>query len=478
MSPLISSPLTIANLPSTDNVTKRTIVSDTAKIFDVLGWFSPVVTRMNILLQRLWERKVDWDDPVPEDIYDVWLQWRSELHSLPIPRCYSPKEARIITIQLHGFSDASEDAYAGVVYMRMVDSNRKVHTSLVMSKTKVAPIKRLSIPRLELCGAQLLTRLLRHAKDVFQVPMKNVFAWTDSTIVLAWLSGNPRRFKTFVGNRVSFIVDQIPPDRWNHMAGIENPADCASRGLLPTEILKHDQWWNGPPWLCLPPCNWPMQADLSVDRVPEEEREISLLTTVQVNRPVIPLDRYSNFTRLQRVTAWILRFVRNCRASARRSIELANQHSLTVTELLEAERYWVSLSQQEHFPTEIHLLTNKQPLSKDSCLLPFHPFLDQSGLLQVGGRENNSGLSYSRMHPVILHGKHPITKLLIRFAIVACRTDSGNLITQLPISCCGHSKNSSIHHSAVCDLQTSYYEASQSATWSATVRTCDSRFSV
>lgn len=91
--------------------------------------------------------------------------------------------------------------------MRMVDSNWKVHISLVMSKTKVAPIKRLSIPRLELCGAQVLAQLLHHAKDVFQLPMNSIFAWTDSTIVLSWLTGNPRRFKTFVGNRVSSIVD-------------------------------------------------------------------------------------------------------------------------------------------------------------------------------------------------------------------------------------------------------------------------------
>lgn len=128
-----------------------------------------MVAKMKILLQRLWERKIDWDDPVPQEIYETWLQWRSELPSLTsksIPRCYFPKEASIISIQLHSFSDASEDAYAGVVYMRMVDSDGKVHTSLVMSKTKVAPIKHLSIPCLELCGAQVLTQLLRHSKDV------------------------------------------------------------------------------------------------------------------------------------------------------------------------------------------------------------------------------------------------------------------------------------------------------------------------
>ena len=143
-------------------------------------------------------------------------------------------------MQLHGFSDASEEAYAGVVYLRLVDSTGKVHTAIVMSKTRVSPIKRLSIPRLELCGAQLLTKLLCHVKKTLNVPVTSEFAWTDSTIVLSWLTGNPRRFKTYVGNRISFIVDQLPPDRWKHVPGIQNPADCASRGLFPLQLKDYD----------------------------------------------------------------------------------------------------------------------------------------------------------------------------------------------------------------------------------------------
>ena len=241
--------LTVTNLPPTDRVTKRVVVSDIAKVFDILGWFSPVIIKMKILLQRLWESKVDWDDPVPEDIHEVWIQWRNELPSLAamhISRCYSPVGATIVSVQLHGFSDASEEAYAGVVYLRMVDSFGNVHTSLVLSKTKVSPIKRLSIPRLELCGAQVLTKLLCHAKEIFQIPMDHIFAWTDSTIVLSWLTGNPRRFKTYVGNRISYIVDQVPPERWSHVAGTENPADCASRGLFPVQLKEHNLWWKGP----------------------------------------------------------------------------------------------------------------------------------------------------------------------------------------------------------------------------------------
>ena len=233
-------------------VTKRILVSDIAKVFDVLGWFSPTMITMKILLQRLWELRVGWDDSVPEEIEDIWRRWRSELSDLStkgISRCYFPKEAIVESIQIHGFSDASEDAYAGVVYLCTVDSVGNVHTSLFMSKTKVSPIKRLSIPRLELCGAHVLACLIQRTKEVLQVPMSNVYAWTDSTIVLNWLVGNPRRFKTYVGNRISAIIDLIPPDRWNHVPGIENPADCASRGLIPSELLVHDLWWHGPPWL-------------------------------------------------------------------------------------------------------------------------------------------------------------------------------------------------------------------------------------
>ena len=108
-----------------------------------------------------------------------------------VPRCYFPMHLQVASKNLHGFSDASEDAYAAVVYLRIVGSDGKVHISLVTSKTKVAPIKRLSIPRLELCGVLLLSRLLTHTKMVLNVPTSDITAWTDSTVVLSWLVGNP-----------------------------------------------------------------------------------------------------------------------------------------------------------------------------------------------------------------------------------------------------------------------------------------------
>ena len=221
----------VANLPPLENVTKRLLISDVAKTFDVLSWLAPSIIKAKILLQQLWEQKVDWDNSVPEPICDTWLQWKCELSLLAnknVPCCYFPKTAQITSFQLHGFCDASELAYAGVVYLRMIDSNKNVHISLVTSKTKIAPIKRLTIPRLELCGTWLLAQLLLHVREALHIPIQDVYAWTDSTIILSWLEGNLRRFKTYVGNRVSCIIELVAPSQRYHVNGTQNPADCAS----------------------------------------------------------------------------------------------------------------------------------------------------------------------------------------------------------------------------------------------------------
>ena len=406
--------LSVANHSPLAALTKRTLVSDIAKTYDVLGWFAPAIVKVKILLQRIWESKIDWDDDVPPMIAEQWLLWRSQLNSLSqkhIPRCYFPKEVQIVSTQLHGFSDASESAYAGVVYLRMMDSDGQVHVSLVAAKSKVAPIKRLTIPRLELCGAHLLSKLLEHVRSTIGIPVEDLYAWTDSTIVVNWLDGNPRRFKTYVGNRISFILDRIPPNRWRHVPGEQNPADCASRGLLPLELLEYDLWWDGPIWLKLSSSNWPGQTETPPNNSSDEEREICLLTNVVPKDPLIPVNRFSSFTKLIRVTAWVLRFTRHCRIRKDSSNVIS---PLTVQETVCAANYWLSHSQKDSFTPEIAALTSNTPLTSNSNLLCLHPFLDSNGILRVKGREQNSKLAYSTMHPVILHGKQPITKLIIQ----------------------------------------------------------------
>ena len=135
-------------------MTKRNLVSDVAKVFDALGLFSPVTIKMKIILQRLWELKLDWDNPVPDHVLEIWSQCRTELLALTavyIPRCYSPARFTPTSMQLHEFSNVSEEVYAGVVYLRVIDSFGRAHTTLDLSKTRVTPVKHLSIPRLKLC---------------------------------------------------------------------------------------------------------------------------------------------------------------------------------------------------------------------------------------------------------------------------------------------------------------------------------------
>ncbi len=177
------------------------------------------------MLQKLWELKLDLDEEVPVHVQQQHSLWRSQLNLLkdvPIIRCYYTMDSKVLRTELHGFCDASENAYAVVVYIMQ----KEILLSLVAAKTKVAPLKRQSIPRLELCGAQLLAKLLLNVSNGLQIGMSHCFAWTDSTFILHWLDGSPRCFKTFAGNRVSYILDRLPANIWRHVPSNSNHADC------------------------------------------------------------------------------------------------------------------------------------------------------------------------------------------------------------------------------------------------------------
>ena len=210
---------THVELPSSFVSSKRGIISDVARTFDVLGWLSPAILPMKLLFQELWELHLDWDDEVPGNLREQHEEWREELPLLAtirLPRCYFSQE-RALTIQLHGFSDASEAAYSAVIYLRTTYTNSPTTCRLVMSKTKVAPLKTLSVPRLELCGATLLAKILTTTRETLDIPLEAVYAWSDSTIVLAWLDGAPKRYKTYIGNRIATVTNLVPSSAWRHV---------------------------------------------------------------------------------------------------------------------------------------------------------------------------------------------------------------------------------------------------------------------
>ena len=215
-----------------------------------MGWLAPIVIIAKILLQSLWLLKIPWDDALPVDIVDQWSAWQDQINSLSclkLPRWihYSPQ---FDIVEMHGFADASKQAYAAVIYLRIVHEN-KVHVSLLVAKTRVAPLKTISIPRLELCVAHLLAKLAKHIIEIVPIDIQSVHLWSDSTDVLCWLKDRPSRWPVFVANRCAEILTLLPSAFWHKVQSLENPADVASRGIEPSLYQEFHLWWHGPEWL-------------------------------------------------------------------------------------------------------------------------------------------------------------------------------------------------------------------------------------
>ncbi|XP_076686123.1 uncharacterized protein LOC143378276 [Andrena cerasifolii] len=251
-------------LPATDNfqirllegstsptTTKRSVLSQAAQIFDPLGWLAPVTVWTKIFIQTLWTLTTDWDEALPVQSEDAWREFLKALPALrqiQIPRCMGLTSTNQ-SVEVHGFSDASERAYSAVAYLRVHDSSGDIQIHLISAKTKVAPLKKLSLPRLELSGAHLLTRLVAHLLSTLALRINGVHLWTDALVALGWIQAPSSRWQTYVANRVADIQRTLPQAHWHHVSGQDNPADCASRGLTPAELPEHPLWWSGPSWL-------------------------------------------------------------------------------------------------------------------------------------------------------------------------------------------------------------------------------------
>ncbi|XP_041975756.1 uncharacterized protein LOC121730680 [Aricia agestis] len=232
-----------------DVVTKRSVLSAMAKTFDPLGWLAPCVVVFKMFMQKLWLAGLDWDSELPEDLKTEWQNYLTNfehMQSIQLPRWLGI--ANNVKIELHGFCDASSAAYAAVIYIRVITDN-EIKVRLVAAKTKVAPVKQISLPRLELCAAVLLSKLIPSVKSSLNIDDNSVFAWTDSTIVLAWLRKTPNTWKPFVGNRTTEILNVTNSSQWHHIKSADNPSDCASRGISPAELKQSQLWWKGPTFL-------------------------------------------------------------------------------------------------------------------------------------------------------------------------------------------------------------------------------------
>ncbi|XP_072379310.1 uncharacterized protein [Diabrotica undecimpunctata] len=391
-------------------VTKRIILSAVGQIFDPLGLLAPCIIKTKIILQRLWLERLSWDESVPQPLHGEWLKFKSEipkLNSLIIPRHVTLPNVR--SIELHGFSDASERAYGACIYVRSITRNNQVSVRLLCAKSKVSPLKTITIPKLELCAAVVLSKLCTIVKDALNnTTFERVTLWTDSTIVLGWLKTEPHRLKTFTSNRVAEVQTLTSSCDWRHVSSKDNPADLVSRGISPYELEVSNLWWSGPSWLNKSECDWPQEV-----KCPENLPELKCASNsflIRALEPVVDISRFSSLSKLIRTVAFVLRFVSMIsNKDSRRTIG-----PLNTEELRKAYKLLLKMSQRESYTVEINNLLNRQEINTKSKILNLNPFIDQEGLLRVGGRLTNSDYSYDKKHPIIVSAHNPLTKLIFK----------------------------------------------------------------
>ena len=331
--------------------------------------------------------KAEWDDSLQGHLLNQWKLILAELgtlSSISIDRCYFASHATTVTLQLHGFYDASVEAYAAVVYLRVTYSDDSVATKILASKTRVSPLKAQTIPCLELLSALILSRLVTTIRDSLPL-LKTVplFLWTDLMVVLCWFRSS-KPCKQYVSSQINEIHRLTSKEVWRHCPGSLNPADMPSRGVKGSDLLHNRAWWEGPQFLQLVETEWPCTVSTDVSKEAQAEfiknpPEVAYTFATSIFDSssylkvfnVIDCVQFSDLHRLLIVTALMLRFIRRCRASNDSSVH--NTQSL-VEEIKSAERHWIRGIQQGSFQAEMKYLQSERapkPLRVDQFGLFF-----------------------------------------------------------------------------------------------------------
>ena len=326
------------------------MVNFIGKIYDPFGFLAPATVRFKIVLQRLCQLKIGWDCDLPEELAKEWRVLMADLNEagpISIPRRYVQQVA-LAAYTLCGFCDVSMRAYAAVIYLRS-KTDSSVMVRFVVAKTRVAPLQTQMIPRLELPSALLLSKLMASVADSLKpnLGQVDIRCYTDSQVALHWISGTSREWKPFVQNRVKEIRNNIHPGLWKHCPGKSNPADLPSRGLSALEVSVNPLWRQGPEWLRtdVEPCVEGEPSSMPEECVIELRREFTqslALVNIEpecVVSDLIDCERYSNLTKLLRVTAQVLRAVEAFKS--KQSERVKTNDVITSARMAKAELLWV-----------------------------------------------------------------------------------------------------------------------------------------
>eukprot|EP00794_Sanderia_malayensis_P002619 gene2619-3032_t len=319
---------------------------------------------------------------------------------------------------------------AAVAYLRIVGidgSEEKVY--ILMAKTQVAPLKMMTIPRLELQSCFMAVKLMQFIEKQLDLPLMRSSFWTDSSVALAWIKSESRTLKPFVANRVASIQELTEINQWRHVPGKENPADVASRGTNLCELEDGDNmWFSGPEFLRLPEDLWPrIIEDKDRTKIAAEQRKVTHTVEFATQNEVLNIESFSSLKKLRNVTAYVRRPFR--RWNLRKcSGENGAQETVTMEERQEAEEWLIKQEQKKYFEKELQDLSSRKSLSKKSSICSLNPFIDENGLIRVGGRLRRSSLEYENRHQIVLPKQSHLTVLIIREAHEKVRHFGANYV--------------------------------------------------
>ncbi|XP_052762426.1 uncharacterized protein LOC128205059 [Mya arenaria] len=390
--------------------TRRGVLSTINSIYDPVGVVAPVVIVGKLLLRDLMASSQDWDDPLPLDQFTVWQQWccsLKKLNQLEIPRAYLYSVKRVARKDLHVYCDASEKAIAAVAYIVGESTAGTMHSSFVMGKIKVAPVNGHTIPRLELCAAVLASQVANTVLTHIDIDFDEVKYFSDSKVVLGYISNTTRRFYTYVSNRVQKILTNSLADQWNYVPTHLKPADIGTRGVS-AEDLPASLWLNGSSWKQHQErTDFPLVAP-DVD----SEIRVNVLATTVSTESALDSSHFEKFSEWKSLKSAItcLQHV----AESYHTKQCKGWHVGCNTNSQKAEAFILKTVQKEAFSEEYANLKVGKPVSKSSSIASLNAFIDEKDVMRVGGRLEKSNLTFAEKHPVIVPRKCHIGTLLVR----------------------------------------------------------------
>jgi hypothetical protein len=399
-------------------MTRRGLLSTVCSLYDPLGFLAPCILPAKKILQELCQLpELDWDEQIPPVFCKRWTNWLDDLPSLEklsMQRCLKPNGFQCVeSAHLHMFSDASSYGYGVAAYLVLYDG-QTTHSSLVMGKSRLAPIKPATIPRLELTAATTAVKLAQQIRKEMDIEINQVVYHTDSTTVLHYIHSNSRRFPIFVTNRVQIIRDFSEPGQWNYVNTNENPADTASRGATADKMISDNLWFQGPSFLT---CS--IQRPPTSAQCPECHNEETTCTATKIESSSSEdgfgklIARYSSWNKLKRAVVIFHRVLLILQKQNKTRITNSN---VTSSEMKKAERAILAYTQRNSFGQDITGLNSSDgAVNKKSNIYRLDPFIDgQDGLLRVGGRIRRACVAIDAKHPILLPKQSHVTTLIIR----------------------------------------------------------------